>query len=65
MNVTSDVAKCQGYASCVLEAPTVFDFDEDENIVVLLQEHPPDDLRRQVERAVHCCPTRAIAIVDQ
>ena len=65
MNVASDMSKCRGYASCVLEAPTVFDVDEEENVVVVLQESPPEDLRRQVERAVHCCPTRAIAIVDE
>ena len=62
MEVSVDTGTCQGYASCVLEAPKVFDIDEDENVVVLLMANPPEDMRAEVERAERLCPTNAITV---
>jgi len=49
---------CQG------EAPDVFGFDEDADAVTLLDEHPEESKRPQVEAAVRYCPAMALAIED-
>jgi len=64
VRVTVDTSKCQGYASCLLEAPKVFDLDEDENVAVVLIANPPEEMRAEVERAERLCPTKAIALHD-
>jgi ferredoxin len=64
VRVTVDTEKCQGYASCLLEAPKVFDLDEDENVAILLMTNPPEDMRPEVERAARLCPTMAIELTD-
>ena len=49
---------CQG------EAPDVFGFDEDADRVAVLQEHPDESLRPQVETAVRYCPAMALSIEE-
>jgi ferredoxin len=49
---------CQG------EAPSVFGFDEDADLVTVLEEHPDESVRSQVEAAVRYCPAMALAIED-
>ena len=46
---------CQG------EAPDVFGFDEDADQVTVLQEHPDESLRPQVQAAVRYCPAMALS----
>jgi ferredoxin len=48
----------------VSEAPEVFELGDRAAAVTVLDEHPPESLRAQVEQAVKYCPTRAIAIVE-
>lgn len=62
--VIFDSSLCQGYANCIIEAPEIWDFDEDENIAVLRQELPGDDLRVKAEASGRGCPARAIVIED-
>ena len=59
MRVVADLAKCEGFASCVIVAPEVFDLDED-NVVRLLEERPDESRRSEVEEAVRNCPRHAI-----
>ena len=49
---------CQG------EAPDVFGFDEDADVVTLLDAHPDDFARPQVEAAVRYCPAMALSIEE-
>jgi ferredoxin len=49
---------CQG------EAPDVFGFDEDADAVTLLDEHPDESQRPQVEAAVRYCPAMALSIEE-
>ncbi|WP_455359631.1 ferredoxin [Streptomyces sp. SYSU K21746] len=65
MKVIAHLDKCRGYGSCMLEAPAVFDLDEDENRVVVLDDEPGDELRAKTERAVRSCPARALEVVDR
>ncbi|MEU0686953.1 ferredoxin [Streptomyces uncialis] len=64
MKVIAHLDKCRGYGSCMLEAPAVFDLDEDENRVVVLDDEPADELRARTERAVRSCPARALQVTD-
>ncbi|MDP9794011.1 ferredoxin [Catenuloplanes nepalensis] len=62
MKVTADRDRCIGAGMCALTAPAVFDQDQDEAVVVLLDETPPDDARVLVEQAVDRCPSGAIHV---
>lgn len=64
MKVVLDVAKCEGFASCVLSAPEVFDLDEEDNVAIVLEAEPPATLRPDLEAAVRACPVRAITLID-
>ena len=60
MKVVADTGLCQGHQMCQGEAPDVFGFDEDADTVTLLDEHPDDVARPQVEAAVRYCPAMAL-----
>lgn len=62
MRITADQQRCIGAGQCVLSAPEVFDQDQDEGVVTLLQPRPPDDLHADVRRAVERCPSGAITL---
>jgi ferredoxin len=62
--VVVDFDLCESNAICMGVAPEVFEVREDDFLYVL-QEHPGDELRPQVEEAVRRCPKQAIAIEDQ
>lgn len=59
-----DAGKCQGYANCLVEAPEIWDFDEDTDTAVLRDEHPPAELREQAEAATRGCPAGAISLIE-
>ncbi|WP_340539301.1 ferredoxin [Nocardioides sp. GXZ039] len=56
--------KCQGYANCLIEAPEIWDFDEDENRAVLRIVDPPDALRAKADASARCCPAQAIRVEE-
>jgi ferredoxin len=64
MKITVDEDKCCGAGTCVLLAPDVFDQREDDGIVILLDEHPAEDLHPIVREAVAVCPGAAIAVSE-
>ncbi|SDD01526.1 ferredoxin [Nocardioides lianchengensis] len=64
MRVVADLGLCQGHQMCQGEAPEVFGFDDDVDLVTVLQEHPDDSLRSQVAAAVTYCPAMALAIEE-
>ena len=63
-SVIADLDLCQGHQMCQGEAPAVFGFDEDADVVPLLQERPDDSARLGVEAAVRYCPAMALAIEE-
>lgn len=63
--VVADVDLCQGHQMCQGEAPDVFGFDEGDDVVVILQQHPDESLRPQVASAVKYCPAMALAIEEE
>ncbi|MBA3279389.1 MAG: ferredoxin [Geodermatophilaceae bacterium] len=60
----ADFEACQGYANCVMAAPTVYDIDDD-GTVVLLKEQISEEERSKVEEAVKSCPVSALSIEDE
>jgi len=62
MKVSVDQEKCCGAGTCVLLAPDVFDQRDEDGIVVLLDETPPEALHETVREAVSVCPGVAISV---
>jgi ferredoxin len=63
LKVTVNRETCEGYANCVRAAPDVFDLDDDD-LVVLKQDEPPDAQLSRVRRATYDCPTESISFTD-
>ncbi|HTW14882.1 MAG TPA: ferredoxin [Nocardioides sp.] len=64
MRVVADLGLCQGHQMCTGEAPEVFGFDDDADLVTVLQEHPDESLRSDVTSAVKYCPAMALSIEE-
>lgn len=64
MKVAADKHKCVGAGTCVVVAPDVFDQDDADGIVVLLEDQPGEDRRAAVTEAVDFCPAQALMIVE-
>ncbi len=60
-----DQVKCVGAGQCVLASPEVFDQREEDGIVVLLTEDPPDSLIASVKKAARLCPAVAIVVEER
>ena len=64
MRVVVDLATCQGYANCVVEAERVFDLDDDTGKAIVLLETVPDEFAEDARRAAANCPVKAISIEE-
>jgi ferredoxin len=64
MKVTVDPDLCEGNASCVAEAPEVFDLTDDEVVDILLPE-PPPEMESAVTDAVIACPKQALRLIAE
>ncbi len=62
MKLTVDRKACTGAGNCVRLAPDWFDQDDDEGLVVLLGDAPPDGLGPLMRDVVDACPTGAIRV---
>jgi ferredoxin len=62
--VVADTEICQGHQLCQGEAPTVFGFDRDADVVVLLDARPGESLRTDVSLAVRYCPAFALSMEE-
>jgi ferredoxin len=62
--VVADTDVCQGHQLCQGEAPSVFGFDREADVVVVLDEHPDEALRPEVTQAVKYCPAFALSIEE-
>lgn len=62
MKVIADQDKCVSAGNCVAHAPQVFDQDEDDGTVILLDADPSDDLTESVQAAAAACPAMAIRV---
>ncbi|SOD71772.1 ferredoxin [Jatrophihabitans sp. GAS493] len=64
MKVIADDTRCIGSGQCYLQAPGVFDIDDEEGTVVVLQEQPPVESERDVRAAAEICPSGAIKVLE-
>lgn len=62
MRIRADVDTCVGSGQCALIASEVFDQDDTEGLVVLLQEQPPAEAHEAVREAEMMCPSQAIQL---
>jgi len=60
-HIKIDRELCQGHATCMAEAPELFQVDEAGNLTVL-QENPALDLLEKARQAEKYCPTKAIIV---
>jgi ferredoxin len=63
MKIKVDHDVCISSGACVLEAPEVFDQD-DEGLVVLVDDEPPVHLHAAARRALGACPAAVITIEE-
>jgi ferredoxin len=63
MRVTADRDQCVSSGACVSICKQVFAQDE-EGIVVVLDETPPEALRPEVQDAEESCPSACIEVED-
>jgi ferredoxin len=59
--IVIDQALCAGYSSCVLEAPELFELDDDG--VAVARSRTTDDPR--VHAAAAACPMGAIRVIEE
>ena len=62
MKVSVDEDKCCGAGQCVMIAPEVFDQDEEEGTVLVLDDEPPPALHQAVIAAARLCPNSVIRV---
>jgi ferredoxin len=60
----ADTSVCQGHQLCQGEAPGVFGFDQDADVVVVIDERPGESRRAEVIQAVKYCPAFALSIEE-
>jgi ferredoxin len=63
VKVVVDFDLCEGNGRCAEIAPQVFHLGDDD-MLQILDEHPPEKLREALRRACERCPRAAISIDD-
>jgi ferredoxin len=63
MKVVVDFDLCEANAVCMDIAPEVFKVDDNDMLHILV-EHPPDSMRSKIEECVRLCPRQAISIQE-
>ncbi len=64
MKVTVNRSKCIAAGQCVMKAPFVFDQDEEDGIVILLNDSPTQEQEKATRLAAKVCPAAAIEIIE-
>jgi ferredoxin len=64
MKVAVDQDKCVSSGQCVLNASDVFDQRDDDGVVVLLNDNPPQARANDARKAAAACPALAIHIEE-
>jgi ferredoxin len=61
MRVVVNRNLCESFGVCTGVEPSVFELGDDD-ILVILDENPPEDLRPNIEEAVRLCPKQALSV---
>lgn len=62
MKIKADASRCVASGMCAFTAPEVFDQDETDGVVVVLQEAPSEDQHDKVRQAAVSCPVQVITL---
>ena len=62
MRLHIDYDRCEGHGLCADRGPTVFELDDDGELIVLIDEHAdiPDGLVAATRAAIASCPVAAL-----
>ena len=63
MKIVVDYDQCASNGVCMGILPSIFEV-RDDGFLYVLNEHPEESLREQLDEAVNSCPTGAISIVE-
>jgi ferredoxin len=63
MRIEVDRDLCDGHGMCEAMAHEYFELDDDE-VMTVLDESPPESDRSKVHAAVQACPALALTLVD-
>ena len=63
MKIRVDYDLCEANAICMEQSPEVFKVDDNDELHIL-DESPPEELRKKIEAAVRLCPRQALALDD-
>jgi ferredoxin len=61
MKVVVDFDVCESNAVCMGVLPEVFEV-RDDDVLYVLDESPPEEMRERLEEAVRRCPRQAISV---
>ncbi|MBP2266368.1 ferredoxin [Pseudarthrobacter sp. PvP004] len=64
MKIDVDIDKCVGAGVCVLAAPDVFDQNDDDGIVIVLEDQPTAAQIPDVQDAAARCPAAVIRLTE-
>jgi ferredoxin len=62
VHIDVDRDACCGSGNCVRTAPRVFDQDDRDGLVLLIEADPPAEVHALVREAAHLCPSGAILL---
>ncbi|MFE9724185.1 ferredoxin [Streptomyces sp. NPDC005794] len=62
MKVEVDDSRCRAIGNCALYAPAIFDQNDDDGRVTLLDAMPPENQHVQVREAASRCPASVIVL---
>jgi ferredoxin len=63
VRVSVDRELCEAHGVCMSVEPTVFDLGDDD-LLVILEETPPEEKRSALEQAVIRCPRQALSLQE-
>jgi ferredoxin len=61
MHIIADRQRCEGHGLCVEVAPEVFDLDDNDVVLILHDEIPPE-LEVRAEAGARSCPVAALRV---
>lgn len=64
MDITVKRERCVGAGMCALTAPAVFDQDDNEGLVLLLDARPPREHHTSARIAAGTCPAGVISVTE-
>lgn len=64
LRVKVDQSRCVGAGLCVVAAGEVFAQGDEDGLVKLLQEQPPEALHQKLRNAARNCPSLAIKVEE-